>query len=168
VSAERKVEVTRHRLAAFFGVTPRWISRLTNEHGMPQLERGRYDLLAASKFYLKYLARVIAARDGGDGTVQRLRQQNRIRLAQVRTERIRRKREALETTLIEPGKMRELARDIEATLRAAIDQSLQEAAPKLARLSGPQLKAALKDACYDGLRRGSKAVEVVPEKTEEG
>jgi len=155
----RKVAVTRSKLAAFLGVTPRWVSRLTSEHGMPQLERGRYDLLAASKFYLKYLAGVIAARDRGDGTVQRLRQQNRIRLAQVRTERIRRKREALESTLAEPAQARVLASDIEATLRAVIEESLRAAVPKLVTVSGPQLKAALKEVCYDALRRTSARVE---------
>lgn len=160
MTAARRVEVTKQRLAAFFDCTPRRITQLVSDHGLPQVSRGKFDLLAASHFYLRYLADVIAARGGGDGLVQRLRQQNKIALAKVRTERMRARRVVLDQSLIDPRALEAEIRAIEAETRAVLLESLMAVAPKAAMNAGMPLKELLKEAVSCALIKAAKKSEI--------
>jgi len=59
--------VTLSQVAELFGVTERWINRLTKEKDFPKVARGKYDLLSCVRWYIAYLTRQIDdARRGGD------------------------------------------------------------------------------------------------------
>lgn len=48
-------DISTGDLAELFGVTARWIQRLTKEGVLSQSRRGQYDLVAAVKAYVKFL-----------------------------------------------------------------------------------------------------------------
>ena len=43
------------KIAELFGISERAVQRMVIYEGMPRVSRGEYDLLACSKWYLKYL-----------------------------------------------------------------------------------------------------------------
>jgi hypothetical protein len=43
------------KIAELFGISERAVQRMVIYDGMPRVSRGEYDLLACSKWYLKYL-----------------------------------------------------------------------------------------------------------------
>ncbi len=53
-----------NQLAFLLGVTPRWIQRLVDEHGMPRSEHGMYDSIRCVQWYCGWL------RSQAKGTVQ--------------------------------------------------------------------------------------------------
>ena len=68
--------VSAAQLAQFFGITPERVRQLTKD-GMPMEGRGRYDFLAATRWYIQFLQQAVKRRTepGGVGGADALRKE---------------------------------------------------------------------------------------------
>ena len=106
------------QLAISLNVTPRRVHQLVHE-GMPQAERGQYDLVACLEWYVRFLQRAVERRESlsGKSTTEDVRRE-RARLLQAQAEKIERQNAQRRGELVPIHVFTEMMAGMIATARA--------------------------------------------------
>jgi len=135
-------------LAKLFAITERRIQQLAKEGIIPKAERGKYDLIASMRGYIKYLQERAAGRSDGRYNDEADIKLERKRLIKAQADKAEVENQKLRAELISFESVQEILNEVAVLFSSSVDALPGRLASELAGITNPaEIKTRLFDEC---------------------